>query len=334
MGHVIRRLRERVPNIDQAIISVHCHNDLGMAVANSLAAVEAGAGQIECTINGIGERAGNCSLEEVVMALRTRNDYYRADTGVVSQRLVPTSRLVSHITGMHVQRNKAIVGRNAFAHEAGIHQDGMLKERTTYEIMRPEDVGFTTSDLVLGKHSGRAALASRAKALGFRLTGEQLNTVFDAFKRLADKKKEIYDGDLAALVEEQIQGVADVWTLETYQITSGTNRVPHVALKIRKGDEIKSTEMDCGDGPVDAVFLAIEELTEIAVVCNDFRVHSVTVGKDAQGEVTVQLEYEGSLYRGRGVSTDSVEAAAKAFLNAINRIVSLTNGDSATNPNV
>ncbi len=335
MGRVIRTLCDRVPNIDEAIISVHCHNDLGMAVANSLAAVEAGAGQIECTINGIGERAGNCSLEEVVMAMRTRHDYYQADTGVVSQRLVPASRLVSHITGMRVQRNKAIVGRNAFAHEAGIHQDGMLKERTTYEIMRPEDVGFTTSDLVLGKHSGRAALASRAKALGFRLTGEQLNTVFDAFKRLADKKKEIYDGDLAALVEEQIHGVADVWTLESYEVTSGTNRVPRVALKVRKGEEVKSAEMECGDGPVDAIFLAIEKLTDMDVVCNDYRVHSVTVGKDAQGEVTVQLEYEGNLYRGRGISTDSVEAAAKAFLNAINRIVSLGSGEvEASNPNV
>ena len=335
MGRVIGTLCNRVPNIDKAIISVHCHNDLGMAVANSLAAVEAGAGQIECTINGIGERAGNCSLEEVVMALRTRHDYYHADTGVVSQRLVPTSRLVSHITGMHVQRNKAIVGRNAFAHEAGIHQDGMLKERSTYEIMRPEDVGFTASDLVLGKHSGRAALASRAKALGYRLSGEQLNTVFEAFKRLADKKKEIYDGDLAALVEEQIHGVADVWSLESYQVTSGSDQVPQVAMAIRKGDEVKRTELQCGDGPVDAIFLAIEHLTEISVVCKDFRVHSVTVGKDAQGEVTVQLEYQGNLYRGRGVSTDSVEAAAKAFLNAINRIVSVSNGNQPEpSPNV
>ncbi len=335
MGRVIRTLRERVPNIDQAIISVHCHNDLGMAVANSLAAVEAGAGQIECTINGIGERAGNCSLEEVVMALRTRNDYYKAHTGVVTQRLVPTSRLVSHITGMHVQRNKAIVGRNAFAHEAGIHQDGMLKERTTYEIMRPEDVGFTASDLVLGKHSGRAALASRARALGYRLTGEQLNTVFEAFKNLADRKKEIYDGDLAALVEEQIGGVADIWSLESYQINSGTSRVPQVNLALRRGSEVKRGEMSCGDGPIDAIFLAIEELTGVTVVCNDFRVHSVTVGKDAQGEVTVQLEYKGNLYRGRGVSTDSVEASAKAFLNAINRIVALGNGgQEEPNPNV
>ena len=325
MGRCIRTLMERVPNIDKAVISVHCHNDLGMAVANSLAAVEAGAGQIECTVNGLGERAGNCSLEEIVMAMRTRNDYYRADTRIVTKRLVPTSRLVANVTGMLVQRNKAIVGRNAFAHEAGIHQDGMLKERTTYEIMRPEDVGFTTSDLVLGKHSGRAALADRAKALGYRLSGEQLNLVFTEFKRLADKKKEIYDGDLAALVEQQIHGFSELWSLESYELTTGTGKIPEVTLTIRRGDEVKTSCVVRGDGPVDAVFLAIEELTGISVVCKDFRVHSVTVGKDAQGEVTVQVEHAGQLFRGRGVSTDSLEASAKAFLNAINRIASIGN---------
>ncbi|NUQ65467.1 MAG: 2-isopropylmalate synthase [Pirellulales bacterium] len=334
MGEVIQMLRNRVPNIDKAVISVHCHNDLGMAVANSLAAVEAGAGQVECTINGLGERAGNCSLEEIVMALRTRHDYFKADTGVISQRLVPTSRLVANITGMRVQRNKAIVGLNAFAHEAGIHQDGMLKERRTYEIMRPEDVGFTTSDLVLGKHSGRAALADRAKALGYHLTGEQLNLVFEQFKVLADKKKEIYDADLAALIEQQIHAVGEVYSFDSYEITCGTGHRPHVRLSIRRGQEVLSTEQTCGDGPVDAIFLAIEELTGYAVHCKDFRVHSVTVGKDAQGEVTVQVEHEGVLYRGRGVSTDSVEASAKAFLNAINRIVAVRDDkkEPAANP--
>jgi len=327
MRGVIETLRRRVPNIDQAVISVHCHNDLGMAVANSLAAVEAGAGQVECTINGLGERAGNCSLEEIVMALRTRNDYYGADTQVISQRLVPTSRLVASITGIQVQRNKAIVGQNAFAHEAGIHQDGMLKERTTYEIMRPEDVGLTMSDLVLGKHSGRAALADRAKALGYRLTGEQLNLVFEEFKDLADKKKEIYDGDIAALIEQQIHGVSELWSLESYEVSTGTGKVPEVTLSLRRGDEVLSTHKMCGDGPIDAVFLAIEELTGFSVVCKDFRVHSVTVGKDAQGEVMVQVEYQGELYRGHGVSTDSVEASAKAFVNAINRIAAVTNGN-------
>lgn len=327
MRGVIETLRRRVPNIDQAVISVHCHNDLGMAVANSLAAVEVGAGQIECTINGLGERAGNCSLEEIVMALRTRHDYYHAITRVVTPRLVPTSRLVASITGIQVQRNKAIVGQNAFAHEAGIHQDGMLKERTTYEIMRPEDVGLTMSDLVLGKHSGRAALADRAKALGYRLTGEQLTLVFEEFKDLADKKKEIYDGDVAALIEQQIHGISELWSLESYQVTTGTGKVPEVTLALRRGDEVLSTQKMCGDGPIDAIFLAIEDLTGISVVCRDFRVHSVTVGKDAQGEVMVQVEYQGALYRGHGISTDSVEASAKAFLNAINRIASVTNGN-------
>ncbi len=202
MGRIIRTLKDRVANIERAVLSVHCHNDLGLAVANSLAAVENGAGQVECTINGIGERAGNCSLEEVVMALRTRQDYYQCDTRINSKRLVPTSRLVSETTGLLVQRNKAIVGRNAFAHEAGIHQDGMLKERTTYEIMRPEDVGLSSTDLVLGKHSGRAALHDRLKRLGFELTGEDLNRVFDEFKRLADRKKEVLDDDLVSLVQQ------------------------------------------------------------------------------------------------------------------------------------
>jgi 2-isopropylmalate synthase len=324
MGKVIRMLRNRVPNIDKAVISVHCHNDLGMAVANSLAAVEAGAGQVECTINGLGERAGNCSLEEVVMALRTRYDHYQANTRITTNRLVPVSRLVSNITGIQVQRNKAIVGQNAFAHEAGIHQDGMLKERTTYEIMRPEDVGFSMSDLVLGKHSGRAALADRAKAMGYTLSGEQLDTVFDQFKVLADKKKEIYDADIAALVEQQIHSISELWTLDSYRVISGTGQVPEVTLRLRRGDDKQTVNVACGDGPIDAIFLAIEQVTGVSVTCRDFNVHSVTVGKDAQGEVMVQVEHEGRLYRGRAVSTDSIEASTKAFLNAINRIVALS----------
>lgn len=266
------------------------------------------------------------------MALRTRTDFYRADTQVISQRLVPTSRLVANITGMRVQRNKAIVGQNAFAHEAGIHQDGMLKERSTYEIMRPEDVGLQTTDLVMGKHSGRAALADRAKTLGYRLSGEQLNLVFEEFKRLADKKKEIYDGDLAALIEQQIRGVTELWSLESYQITAGTQTTPQVTLSIRRGEETKTTTLAAGDGPIDAVFLAVEELTGVAVRCKDFRVHSVTVGQDAQGEVTVQVEYDGQLFRGRGVSTDSIEASVKAFLNAVNRIASVTKAVSQQPP--
>jgi 2-isopropylmalate synthase len=321
-AHVIGTLKNRVPNIDRAVISVHCHNDLGLAVANSLAGVENGAGQIECTINGIGERAGNCSLEEVVMALRTRQDFYKCDTKINTRRLVPTSRMVSNITGMQVQRNKAIVGRNAFAHEAGIHQDGMLKEPRTYEIMRPEDVGLSKTDLVMGKHSGRAALADRAKALGFHLTGEQLQTVFEEFKQLADKKKEIYDGDIAALCEQQILDVPETWTLANYRVNCGTEGKPTVKLTLRRGGQDVTEEMTVGDGPVDAIFLAIEKITGLTVTCRDFRVHSVTVGKDAQGEVNVEVEHNGQVIRGRGVSTDSVEASALAFLNAINRVAS------------
>ena len=325
MGNVIQMLRNRVPNIDRAVISVHCHNDLGMAVANSLAAVEAGAGQVECTVNGLGERAGNCSLEEIVMALHTRPDHYKAATRINTRRLVPTSRLVANITGIQVQRNKAIVGKNAFAHEAGIHQDGMLKERTTYEIMRPEDVGFSMSDLVLGKHSGRAALVDRAHAMGYTLTTEQLDMVFGEFKNLADKKKEIYDADIAALIEQQIHSISERWTLDSYKVICGTGQVPEVTLRLRRGEEKQTASIACGDGPIDAIFLAIEQVTGISVVCRDFNVHSVTVGKDAQGEVLVQVEHNSQLYRGRGVSTDSVEASAKAFLNAINRIAALSN---------
>ncbi|MBS0209667.1 MAG: 2-isopropylmalate synthase [Planctomycetes bacterium] len=321
MGNVIRTLRERVPNINQAVISIHCHNDLGLATANSLAAVENGAGQIECTINGIGERAGNTALEEVVMALRTRSDYYRATTRINTQRLVPTSRLLSSITGMLVQRNKAIVGRNAFAHEAGIHQDGMLKERSTYEIMRPEDVGLAKTDLVLGKHSGRAAIADRAKALGYELTSEQLQTVCDQFKQLADKKKELYDADLVALIEQDTRDSGDVWTLTDYRLLIHSHEVPSVRLTLERGQQRAVRDVNAGDGPFDALFWAIEEITGISVDCKDFNVHSVSVGKDAQGEVTVEVQYQGQLYRGRGVSTDSVEAAVKAFLNAINRIL-------------
>jgi 2-isopropylmalate synthase len=317
---VISKLKNRVPNIDRAVISVHCHNDLGLAVANSLAAVEQGAGQVECTINGIGERAGNCSLEEVVMALRVRGDHYHADTRINSVRLVPTSRLVSNITGLDVQRNKAIVGRNAFAHEAGIHQDGMLKERSTYEIMRPEDVGFTKTDLVLGKHSGRAALADRAKALGYHLSGEQLQEVFEEFKKLADKKKEVYDADIAALIEKRMNVVDDQWQLVSYEVNTSGGRTPTASVTLKRGGAEQSQTLTCGDGPLDAIFHAIEEITATPVVVRDFRVHSVTRGKDAQGESTIEVEHQGRVFRGRGVSTDTVEASTLAFLNAVNRV--------------
>ena len=322
MGKTIGMLVNRVPNIDQAVISIHCHNDLGLAVANSLAAVENGAGQIECTINGIGERAGNCSLEEVVMAMKTRHDCYPYETGINTRRLVPASRLVSGITGLHVQRNKAIVGRNAFAHEAGIHQDGMLKERTTYEIMHPEDVGFSKTDLVLGKHSGRAALADRAKTLGFRLTGEQLQQIFEEFKQLADKKKEIYDGDILALIEQQLHGVVhEHWKLVEFEIISRTGDVPHVKLTLQNGGAAVTQEITSGDGPVDAAFRAVEQITGLELACKDYQVRSATIGRDAQGEASLEIEHNGRSYRGLGVSTDTVEATIKALLNAVNRIV-------------
>lgn len=323
MHTVISSLVNRVPNIDKAVISVHCHDDLGMAVANSLAAVQAGAGQIECTINGLGERAGNASLEEVVMAMRTRNDFYNCDTRVDSKRLVPASRLVTAVTGMQVQRNKAIVGRNAFAHEAGIHQDGMLKERSTYEIMRPEDVGFAATDLVLGKHSGRAALADRAKQLGFQLTGDQLQTVFAKFKKLADRKKEILDGDIVALVQNEILATTTdrEWTLVTYNVELTYKSTPKISLTLMHGDEEKSTEVCDGAGVVDAAFLAVRQITGIELDCKEFQIQSTTLGRDANGEVTIETEYEGGVYRGRAVSMDCVEASIKAILNATNRII-------------
>ena len=321
MGATIAMLKNRVPNIDRAVISVHCHNDLGLAVANSLSGVESGAGQIECTINGIGERAGNCALEEIVMALRTRHDYYGCDTGINTHRLVPTSRLLSSITGMQVQRNKAIVGRNAFAHEAGIHQDGMLKERRTYEIMSPEDVGFSKTDLVLGKHSGRAALADRARALGFELTGEQLQRVFEDFKLLCDKKKELYDGDLIAIIEGRLSETpSEEWALVSFEVASGTGRKPFAKLTMRRGAEEVSAETCEGDGPIDAAFLTAERITGLKLNCKDFQVRSTSLGHDAQADVTLVIEHDGETYRGRGVSTDSVEATVKALLNAANRV--------------
>lgn len=329
----IRMLCDRVPNIDRAVLSIHCHDDLGMAVANSLAAVSAGAGQIECTINGIGERAGNAALEEVVMAMKTRGDFFGCQTRIDTQRLVPTSRLVSKTTGLSVQRNKSIVGRNAFAHEAGIHQDGMLKERSTYEIMSPADVGFTKTDLVLGKHSGRAALADRARSLGYTLSGEQLQQVFERFKELADKKKEIYDGDIIALVQQQISTSEDPqWSLVDYEVTSAAGRTPKVRLRLRHGNEESTETVEQGDGPIDAAFWAVEKITGIEVVCKDYQVRSATLGRDAIGEVVVEVEHRGRTYRGVGASTDTVESTILAMLDAINRIVNEQNAPQQIRP--
>jgi 2-isopropylmalate synthase len=319
---VIRHLKTHVSNIDKAVISVHCHNDLGLAVANSLGAVMEGARQIECTINGIGERAGNCSLEEVVMALRTRADFFKLQTGIKTQQLYPTSRLVSNVTGMRVQRNKAIVGQNAFAHEAGIHQHGMIMHSETYEIMKPEDVGFAASNLVLGKHSGRHALRMRTEQMGYHLEEKQLDTVFEDFKKLADKKKEIYDADIEALIEGRIHDGKGPWQVVALHTSGGTGTLPHAAVCLQHKDGRKIEEASVGDGPVDALFKAIERITETHVTLRDYQVRSVTVGEDAQGEVSVDVEHNGKLYKAQAVSTDIIEASAQAFLDAINRVLS------------
>jgi 2-isopropylmalate synthase len=317
---VIAHLKRTVRNIDRAVISVHCHNDLGLAVANSLTALAEGARQVECTINGIGERAGNCSLEEIVMAVRTRADFFKLSTDIKTQRLYPTSRLVSNITGLQVQRNKAIVGQNAFAHEAGIHQHGMLAHHSTYEIMRPEDVGFSKTNLVLGKHSGRHALRERVKELGYHLDDEQLNRVFEDFKKLADKKKEVYDADIAALIGGTIQTTPSLWEIVSFHTSAGTGTLPTAAVSLRHSDGHTVQEAACGDGPIDAVFKAIERVTKVNVRLRDYQVRSVTVGEDAQGEVSLQVEHKGNLLRGRAVSTDIIEASARAFLHVINQV--------------
>jgi 2-isopropylmalate synthase len=326
----IRHLKQTVRGIEKVVISVHCHNDLGLAVANSLTALSEGARQVECTINGLGERAGNCALEEVVMAVRTRSDYFGLQTSINTRRLCPTSRLVSHITGIAVQRNKAIVGQNAFAHEAGIHQDGMLKERSTYEIMRPEDVGLARTELVLGKHSGRHALRQRVRDLGYHLDEAQLQRVFEAFKALADRKKEIYDADIEALAEAQMHEGPALWTLEALQAISGGIPMATVCLWHKDGTIVKDAAT--GDGPIDAVFKTIERITGITLTLRDYRIRSVSVGEDAQGEAQIEAEHDGRVVRGRAVSTDIIEASALAFLQVINRIAGRTQAVERLHP--
>jgi 2-isopropylmalate synthase len=321
-AETIRYLRKHVRGIDGVVVSVHCHNDLGLAVANSLAGVMEGARQVECTINGIGERAGNASLEEIVMAFRTRADVLRVRTGIRTERLYPASRLVSQVTGLHVQRNKAIVGLNAFAHEAGIHQHGMLTHRETYEIMRPEEVGFARSQLVLGKHSGRHALKDRLVALGYQLGEDQVDKVFADFKVLADKKKDIYDADIEALVVHgQILGKTSVaWEIEALSTTSGTGTMPCASIALRSADGGRMQEVAGGDGPVDAVFKALERITGISVKLRDYQIASVSKGEDAQGEVSIEVEHATGVYRARALSTDIIEGSAQAFLDVLNRI--------------
>jgi 2-isopropylmalate synthase len=317
-GTTIRHLKKQVG--DRAVISVHCHNDLGLAVANTLAAVSEGARQIECTINGIGERAGNCSLEEVVMALKTRHGLFKLETGIQTQRLFPTSRLVSTVTGMRVQRNKAVVGQNAFAHEAGIHQHGVLMNPATYEIMKPEDVGFSASNLVLGKHSGRHALRDRVEQLGHRLSDAEFEKLFDDFKALADKKKEIYDADLDALIEDRAQQMPTLWEIESLHISTATGALPTAAVSIKNAEGQRFQEAACGDGPIDALYKAIERITGTNLTLKSYEVRSVTLGEDAMGEVSVEVEHGGRTQRGVFRSTDIIEASARAFLQVVNRI--------------
>ena len=323
---VISYLRQHVPNIDQAVISAHCHDDLGLAVANSLAAVEAGARQVECTINGLGERAGNAALEEIVMALKTRHDYYNVGTRINTPKLCSISRLVSSITGMLVQRNKAIVGQNAFAHEAGIHQHGMLQNRATYEIMKSEDVGFIGENMVLGKHSGRHAFRARVAELGYTLDEPQLQKVFDDFIALADKKKNVYDADIVALIDQQANVTAERWKLVRFHIGAGTGTIPTATVELR--DEASSTEPKSyrdaaiGDGPVDAVCKAMERIIGVTAELKDYQVRAVSGGEDAQGEASVEINCHGRRYHGKAVSTDIIEASALAYLKALNKAVS------------
>lgn len=326
----IRQLIERVPNSDQAIFSVHCHNDLGLAVANSLAAVQAGARQIECTINGLGERAGNASLEEIVMAVRTRSDAFDVQTNIDPQFIVPTSRLVSTVTGFPVQPNKAIVGKNAFAHESGIHQDGVLKHRETYEIMKAQDVGWHTNAIVLGKHSGRNAFRTRLDELGIQFATEQeLNTAFQLFKQLADKKHEIYDEDLQALVTDtRAAAAAEHVQLVALDVQSKTGETPVAQLVLNvEGQELQAKAE--GSGPVDAVYKAIESVVSSHASLELYSVNAITSGTDSQGEVTVRLAKGGRIVNGLGADTDIVIASAKAYVNALN---ALTNRTERTHP--
>lgn len=318
-AELIEYIRNKVPNIDKAVISVHCHNDLGLGVANSLASVLRGAGQVECTVNGIGERAGNASMEEIVMTLKTRPRFFEADTRINTQEIYKTSRLVSKITGIVVQPNKAIVGANAFAHEAGIHQDGVLKERSTYEIMRPEDVGIPSSKLVLGKHSGRHAFRSRLKELGYDLAEEELNTAFEKFKRLSDQKKYIFDEDIETLVSEEVSKVPEVFALNDLLVTSGTHQQPTATITMRVKDQLV-TKTGHGDGPVDATYKAIAAITETKSNLMKYEVKAITGGTDALGEVTAIVEENGRTVRGYGADTDVIVASAKAYINAINKL--------------
>ncbi len=317
-GQKILELKNRVSNINDAIISVHCHNDLGLAVANSIASLENGARQIECTVNGIGERAGNASLEEIVMALKVRGDLFQFDTEINTKEIYNTSKLVSGFTGILVQRNKAIVGENAFAHESGIHQDGMLKNRDTYEIMTPELVGYPSTKIVLGRHSGRHGLKARLTQIGYNLSDDKLAKVYESFTKLADKKKEVFDDDLRILMGDEIAQTNENISLDHLQITSGTKSIPTAVVRIKVEDDIIQ-ESSVGDGPIDAAFNAIERALKINPQVESYNVRSVTSGRQALGEVLVRIRSNSKSFTGRGISTDVIEASALAYISALNK---------------
>ena len=325
-GRIIAQLKAEVPGIDKCIISTHCHNDLGMAVANSLAGVRNGARQVECAVNGMGERAGNAALEEIVMAVHTRADFFsQGDTAALTtnintKEIHRTSQLVSRLTGFVIQPNKAIVGANAFAHEAGVHVDGILKERSTYEIMTAETIGLVGSRMVLGRHTGRHGFAERCKQLGFKLTEQELERAYQRFLEIADKKKEVFDADVGAIVGDETRAVEQTYKLEYMHVISGTGTLPSASVKIKTQDQIKQAAA-CGDGPVDAAYEAIREATGQSPKLESYSIRALTGGKEALGEATVKISEKGQIYIGRGASTDIVQASAKAYINAINRMV-------------
>jgi len=320
-GNIFKVLKENVPNIEKIQLSAHCHNDLGMATANSLAAILNGADQVEGTINGIGERAGNTAIEEIAMALATRPDYFGAQTTLNLKEIAKTSRLVSKLTGMVVPGNKAIVGANAFAHESGIHQDGMLKEKTTYEIISPDTIGLKESKLVLGKHSGRHAFREKLIDLGYELEDEAVNAAFAKFKDLADRKKTVSDEDILALIEEKLIDTPEVFKLEMIQVSYGNQSTPSASVRIRKAEGDVVDEAAIGNGSVDAIYNAIDKVTQETVELEDYSIKSVSQGKDAQGEVHVVLKQDEVSAQGRGLSTDILEASARAYIDALNRLI-------------
>jgi len=320
-GSIINDLMNNVPNINKAVISVHCHNDLGLGVSNSLAAVLNGARQVECTINGLGERAGNASLEEIVMGIKMRKDIFKnITTDINTKELYKTSKLVSKLTGIEVQPNKAIIGENAFSHESGIHQDGVMKKRVTYEIISPRDVGFKGSKIVLGKLSGRHAFSDRLEKLGYSLSDKELDQAFLRFKVLADKKRKIYDEDLAIIVEEELATIPEQYKLKDFQVSSGKSITPSAKVELKKGKEVLNA-ISNGDGPIDACFKTIDKATGLKGKLVDYRVSAVTGGKDALGDVSVKVSFDKEIVIGRGSSTDIIEASVLAYVNAVNRLL-------------